>query len=450
MNQAESVALEFLPWSKARKYLHNINKELTEIIDTWGPGEDFGFYKATYRYGDLLLDEGKVCLPLSNGELILLSDNRVPKKIKEDLSYSSFPISIPLQKATEVYIELNHRVIPLAIFPTGVPLGLLETLDPIDSCCIRNIWNVSIGTRSAFMLPKISDRLTHNKLAKEFNLSVTKPNSPFDHFKVFKELSRSSKFPDHSWGCDILFMNKKWFEADYKNYHWLRFNNYLYEFMVKYSTYTRNKSTVDVMYQLFIKELEGENKKTFSHLFDTLKHIVSIMVGAAPAFRPIYNEEYMGPFNAIQQIYLDYYSLIYCPTIMAPHHYNFKTDNRAAYYSISQPSSFETSPRSRKLESLIDDLYQLRLLFETFIMLAKKGRFRIDGTLIENAIKSTLIEYFHTSEEGSYNGIKPIKTMVEKDVSLTQIKLNNKIKEMKFSEINSFTRSCIRFTNLDK
>ncbi|HLB56056.1 MAG TPA: hypothetical protein VJK30_01815 [Coxiellaceae bacterium] len=444
MAKNEYLKLEFLTWKNARKYLCDINPDLTKIIDDWNPDNSFGFYKGVYQYGDLLLEEGKLCLPFSNGEFVYLTDSRISEKIKADLNYSSFPISILIQKSAEVYFEVNNRVIPLVIFPSGIPLGLLETLDPIGSCCIRNIWNVSIGARSAFMIPKISDRETHNKLAKEFNLSISKPNSSFDHFEIFKQLARSEKNSDSSWTSDILFMNRKWFETDYNNYHWLKFNNYLHEYMVRYSSYTRNKSTVDVMYQLFVKELETGNKRTFAHLFDTLKHIVSIMVGAAPSFRPARNDECAGPFNMIQKLYLEYYSLHYCPTVMVPHHYNFLNDTRPSYYSISQPSLFETALRSRKLESFIDDLYQLRLLFESFTTLAKKGKFRIDGTLIENAIKSTDVDYFHTSEDSVYNGIKSIKEMSDDDIFLSTVSIDNNVTQLKFSEISSFTRSCIR------
>src|SRR3990167_252447 len=448
MSKDKKLDLEFLSWKEARSHLSDINQELCRIIDDWDPDERFGFYKASYKYGDLLLDEGKLRLPMPDGDLVFISDNCIPQKIRDDLSYSSFPIGFPLQKATEVYIELNQRVIPLVVFPAGVPLGLLETLDPIESCCIRNIWNVSIGSRSAFMLPKISDRKVHDKLAKEFGLSTTKPNSQFDHFKIFKELSRSIKFMDDSWHCDILFLNKKWFDRDEKNYHWLRFNNYLNEYMVRYSSYTRNKSTVDVMYQLLVRDLEIENKKTFPHLFDALKNIVSILVGATPGFRPAFGNDDFGPFTTIQKIYLEYYSIEYCPTIMTPHLYNFSVDNRPTYYSISQPSMFETSPRSRKLESYIDDLYQLRLLFETFINLVKKGSLRIDGTIIEKAIRNTSIDYFHASDERKYNGIKSASIMADCDYTLNSLSIHDKAEQRRFSEVNSFTRSCIRLTSV--
>jgi hypothetical protein len=450
MSESSEIAVEYLNWNKARDYIINVNPELAAIIDAWDPDDSFGFYKATYRYGDLLSDEGELCLPMHNKGLVLLSDIRVPASIKEDLGYSSFPISISIQKATEVFIELNQRVIPLALFPMGSLIGLLETLDPIESCCIRNIWTVSIGARSAFMLPKISDTQTHNKLVKEFNLTITKPNTAFEHFEVFKQLARSQKFSDKDWSCDILIMNKKWFERDYKNYHWLMFNDYLNEYMVRYSTYTRNKSTLDIMYQLFVKELADSNRKTFAHLFDTLKHMVSIMVGAAPGFRPVFQEDFIGPFTAIQKVYLDYYGLNYCPTVMAPHHYNFMQDTRPLYYSISQPTLFESFPRTRKLDSYIDDLYQLKSLFETFITLARKGKFRIEKTLLENAIKNTHVEYFHTIEEGAYTGIKPVKMMIDSDPTLTSVEVDNKIIKMKFPEVSSFVTSCVRLSSLHK
>lgn len=444
MSVNDKVAVEFLTWEKARKHLLPINPELAAIIDDWNPPSDFGFYKARYHYGDLLLDEGKLCLPLMNGETVLFTDGRVTKKIKEDLGYSSFPISIPMQKATEAFIELDQRVIPLAIFPTGVPLGLLETLDSIDSCCLRGIWNVSIGSRSGFLLPKISDGGTHHRVAKEFGLSVSKPTTSFEHFQVFKELSRSALFPDPDWHCDVLIMNKKWFEKDYKNYHWLRFNNYLHEFMVKYSTYTRNKATFDVMYQLFVKEITHHNKRIAVHFFDILKHIIATVIGASPAYRPFYDENHIGPFEAIQQIYVEKYGIGYTPTIMVPHHYDFRSDTRPVYCSMNSPSLFESHARGRKTESFIDDLFQLRPFIENFMLLARKGKLMLEGTILESALKNSVLDYFHTVPAGQFAGIHPTTVMPERDKKLNEIRLKGQIiTDMKFSETSSFLRSCI-------
>ena len=60
--------IEYLDWQKAKDIIFSINSELAEIIEAWKPGNNFGFYKASYTFGNLILDEGRLCRTVENGD----------------------------------------------------------------------------------------------------------------------------------------------------------------------------------------------------------------------------------------------------------------------------------------------------------------------------------------------------------------------------------------------
>lgn len=83
-------------WSEVRNSAHSANAQLSEVIDNLNPSVEYKIYEANYQYGDLILDEGQLMLPTSDGLCVPLEDSLIPDFLKKALSYSSAPIGLIL------------------------------------------------------------------------------------------------------------------------------------------------------------------------------------------------------------------------------------------------------------------------------------------------------------------------------------------------------------------
>lgn len=347
-------------WSEVRNNAHSVNAQLAEVIDNLNPSAEYKIYEASYQYGDLVLDEGQLMLPTSDGLCVPLEDSLIPDFLKKSLSYSSAPIGLILSNSIEVYIESGFDVIPLVILGTGRTLGLLETLDPVGTYCLRHIWSSCAGARSVYMLPKISDKISHARLQREFGVTNEAPKNYFNHFKVFKEISRTSIAEKNKWEMKILFFSEKWFELE-------PFKHHLRYLLVQNSSYARNKSTFDVLWHFFSKELTEKGRKPNPYVLDTLKHVVKILIGANPGYSPVCTDKTRGPMDLIKKVYLDVYRLNSVPTIMAPYHFMVgKNNSPPVIHSMNHTAMFETIPKMRESDSLITDLVQSESLLRFF------------------------------------------------------------------------------------
>lgn len=428
-------------WNEVRDSVYEVNSDLAEVADKLNPNSEYKVYEASYNYGDLILDEGLLTLPTSDGFTVPLEDALVPGYLKKSLSYSSAPIGVIISNMVEVFIESDSDVIPLVILGPGRVLGLLETLDPVGTYCLRHIWSSCAGARSVYMLPKISDKISHGRLQRELGITIDSPKNYFDHFNIFKTISRSPNFSKNKWKMKILFFSEKWFELD-------AFNEYLRHFMIQCSSYARNKSTFDVLWHFFSKELTGKGKKPNPYVLDTLKHVVKILIGMAPGYAPVCNDETRGPLDEIQKIYLDFYRLGSAPTIMAPYHFTAGEQQYSpVIHSMNNPGMFETIPKMRETESLITDLVQASSLFRDFYELGKSGKLKIRQTILEKMFNQTELFFYHASPGNSYSEIKLSSDLPKIDEKFISYSKSNENNNLKFADNGEFVKSCILIKN---
>lgn len=441
MKRVKNLNVIEYEWHEIRDNVHEVNAELANIVDQLDPNSDYKLYEASYNYGDLILDEGVLTLPTSDGLTVPLENSAVPEQLKKSLSYSSAPIGVIMSNTVEVFIESDSDVIPLVILGPGRTLGLLETLDPVGAYCLRHIWSSCAGTRSVYMLPKIGDKISHGRLQRELGITVDAPKNSFDHFNIFKTISKSTHFSKNKWVMKILFFSEKWFGAE-------SFNEYLKRYMIQRSSYTRNKSTFDVLWHFFAKELTGKGKKPNPYVLDTLKHVVKILIGMAPGYSPVYNDETRGPLDEIQKIYLNLYRLSSVPTIMAPYHFTIgEQQHSPVIHSMNNPSMFETIPKMRETESLITDLVQAASLFRNFYELGKSGKLKIKQTILEKVFNQTELFFYHANPGNTYSGIKLSSELPKIDKKFISCSELNENHNLKFSDNGEFVKSCILIKN---
>jgi hypothetical protein len=231
--------IQELTWYQVKDQVKAVNPTLFDIIEDWQPPAHFKLYKISYRYGDKIIKNGVLHVPGSNGSAVPISSARVHVNVKESLSYSHVPLGLLLNNGQEVFIENEDRVIPVAFFTPGVVLGLWESLEEKSSFAMQKFLDVSAGARSIFLLPKVAEAGSFERLKKFYGVRQPMPRKLSDHAAIFAQISKHKAFQEE-WSHDILFFSKEWLVRDAKNVGWLTFHHHLLEQAWALSAYNRN------------------------------------------------------------------------------------------------------------------------------------------------------------------------------------------------------------------
>ncbi len=426
----ENIKIQELSWDKVRKDVIEANPTLADIIDKFDPPKEYTFLKARYLFGDRILNEGVMHLPLEKGGTIPLHDDQVPKVLQNKLNYSSVPMALILNKTVEVFFETEDRVMPSKLFSTGTTFGLWEAFDPPPSEFVKRVWNLSAGARSICMLPSISDSASHARLRRDYSINSYPPKTLLDHSKVFIELSRRLDQSDKTWYCDILFFCNKWLDYRDDELGCVRLHKYWIHEAWNQSFNCRNQMSYDVAWEAFSKEVTRRNWKPKPYLINVIKHLLAIGEGIFPGFTPATNNEIAAPIKFLQDCYVNNYLLKeYAPIIITPHH--LREQSIPVYYSLALPSQIEHAPRARNTPSIIGDIRELKMLMKVLL-----------ESMNDNHIS---YEFFH-SEKDQYGDIKHSSEMPSSDKRLLQYP--EEYGKRKFPDNSAFFRGCVQIKKM--
>lgn len=430
--------LEQLSWQEGANLLKVTNPKLYQLLQDWQPGPEYQFIKARYRFGDRLLQEGVFQLPDAKGNLYSLDSKGVAPYLRQQLDYRNIPMIALLSGSNEVFLEIDQRVISVAMFQPGDMLGLWEFLDEPISYYPRRIWSMTAGARSIFMLPKITEAGAHDRLCKLISKRIPVPKSMLAHHQVFIEISQQL---NSGWSQEVLIFTKAWSEPQHADLGWLRFHHHLLTIAWQQSEYNRYKVAFDRVWEMYTKQLEIDGIKPSVYLVDTLKQLVAILIAAAPGFRPSYGDECTGPVTLIQDAYIEHYGLKhYYPTIMCPDYFQLDKPE-PIYYSLQMPSCLGSLPKTKLKVSYMDELRVLKDLAAYFSRQVKSGYLRIEGTPLETIINNMKLDYFH-SDKDNYSDIKNSQIMPTEDDRLVSFK--HDYGDRRFASNGTFVRGCVR------
>ncbi len=440
-NNANDEYLEITNWKAIRDKVSETNAELANIIDEFNPNEKYPLIKVKYPYGARIRHNGGLHLPISKLKTCSLS-NYQNMQIQKYLSYSSSPIGLILNKAVEVYTEMPEgRVIPFKLFRKGVCFGVWEIM-PINPIMLRQgwDWNISSGSRTIFMLPKISDAVSHQRLKHDFGIQAHLPNTIFEHQSIFKEITASKKSIT-SWDCDILFFTGKWFEAHPKNNGWTKLKEYWAKEAWQQMLYWSNHIYLDYTWEKFVNELIYRKIILKRYLLDTLKHIIFIGCGTIPGFRLADTNDEVAPISTIQKAYVTSYDLKnYAPLIMHADMLSAYKEPNCLYYSLQAPTLPVKPPEWKENPSAMKVLRELNIYIEVFKNVFNK----FDSVKINNVLDfmdNIDFSFFH-SDADKYQIVKSTSILCNQDkIFLEQLK---KFPKKKFSESSPFLRGCIK------
>ncbi len=391
----QPLDLQELVWQEARPLLLSLVPDLVAIIDQLSPDADFKLYKARYPFGARVIDKTHFYLPLSNGEVIDLNDQRLPTRVAENLQYGSAasnPVGLVLDKHSEFYLTANNRIMPYAMATPGGIFGLSRVLDHAEGKPLHHTffrWEMNSGARSLFMLPKITENISHNRLNKRYNLSLLKPEGYETHWNVFKALVDQEK---NSWRSEFLFFSKQWF-AHLQDPKWSEFYNYCLCKNRSSHAYWRNI----LSWQITFNAIEQTRNLRFSpYLLNTAKHLFAIAGGSLPGFKPA-TDEAAAPIAFLQEAYVEGYGLSeYWPILMQLGHFCLDTPTLSApvYYSLNYPTLAESDPDALKGKTLITLLDELQLIMEKYQKGIETEALAQASSLYE-VVQSTEFSYYH-------------------------------------------------------
>ena len=261
-------------WADFRDSLAAVNKDLVKVIDQIDPDPSLKLYKISYPYGSEIIKFGDFFVPNDSGQLVQIGDSSLPAQVNQDLSYNarSLPIGVLMKNSIEVYIENQDKSLPLLGYKNyiGKLFGLYRVLNTQSSFRVPNaLWNLSAGSRSIFMLPKISNEVAHTKINKLINHSLENknknnnnnnnftnnsnpPRNLSEQWQVFSRLYQSGaveQFCQKNWDVEIIFFSNDWFQK-LKDHSWGFFYNHLYRNLISVTDYFRKNQTWDAMLSL--------------------------------------------------------------------------------------------------------------------------------------------------------------------------------------------------------
>lgn len=423
-----SSCTEIVTWKTVAPQMRRLNPVLATLIDKINPGDEYLFIKATYLFGDLILKEGKLQLPYSPGKLLPLEDPELDPMLKKHLGYGLIPLSVALNKTSEVFLTEDYRTVPLNILQPGQLFGTFEIVDFMLKNKYFPIWNVSAGARSTFMLPKINEASGLKRLRAQYQLSLdVQSKSLWDHWLLFKHIAQHTSTP---WTSEVLFFSHDWFkQRGQGDPAWIAFYDYLFESAWRQAQYAMNEFKFGHFWQQCIKTISERKLKPSPYTINTIKHLWAIAMGVAPGFS-VECSSLALPIMELQQAIMEVYRLDhYWPTIMSAS--TLKKSQQTVYYSLAVPTLFHGSTTMDRASSLMVEVRMIKLIMDS---LKKK---LADHPIVQH----THFEYFHT-EKDLYHDIQLSDMIPEQDPNFKQG--IDPLSGRSFCASSAFWRGCIR------
>lgn len=436
MGEDLNFSVEEVKWSEVKDEVYKVNPELAEKCDNVNQCGKYSLFKIKYPYGAYIVNRGEFHLPTKDGKLIPINDSRIPEFLKKKLRYSHIPLSLIINSLSEVFVQIQNRIVSPNVLLTGELFGLFELMHMLNqtSSLDMPIWNVSAGARSTVMIPSISDTVGHNRIKKKLGVDIYAPYSLSDHWQTFVDINKYSH--NSNWNNSILVFSNEWFLQP-NDLGYSGFYNYLVNQCWKQFQLLEDFTDFSLLWSFFIHAINLRNLKPRSYLIDTVRHLILISKGSAIAFKPSTDDTGL-PMNLIQQIYVNDYNLKdYIPNIMQPAKF---TKNSKVYYSLSFPTLFNSSPYCRNPPSIIEDQREIKRLLDILINTIHQ----IENHSV-NSLKNIKFELFHSGND-PFGQILSSKIISEDDARFLEYNSNGKEARV-FCSSSSFFNGCIAICN---
>lgn len=397
------IAIEKLNFREAETAISPLSPDLTKIMRHLDNG--CVFFKASYRFGDKIINDRKCYLPLVDGGGIAFDDPDFPDELRQDLNYNDEedPLGMILSKNSESYLLGNNEVQPHGIIHPGQMFGIPRAIDSETNHTSTSALelNLNAGSRSLFMLSKISDQIYHAKIQEHYGITLAAPITPQDHWNIFVAIANQANSP---WRCEVLYFSRPWINQ-LKSDEWAAVAKRLIQ--IHRSSYSLWHKVGESWLKAF-NEIEREKKLAKYYPMQSInvaKQLFLLAAGITPGFKPTMNED-SAPINLIIDAYTNVYDKLakqrHIPVIMEAAKFEMES-NHAIYYSINHAISTPEDLEASKNKSQIARIDEIRKIAESYTKAILEEKSNVES--LYSIAKTTEFSYYHNKPE-SYDKIQ--------------------------------------------
>lgn len=334
------------------------------------------------------------------------------------------------------YFGEDERLFPDCIQGPGSIFNMQIIFDE-ENTVDNNVLSASAGALSSFLLPSVGCTRKHSKIQKQFEISYPAPKTPYEHYRIFKELL-NHKNSNTSWYSQLLYFSEEFIEKTKNDKEWIALKLYFSEALRKKLT----QNTYDAAYyDLFLSAKKINRFRPTPFIIDTAKYIFNICMGSGIGVKPATNDQYF-PVHAIQKIYNEDYGLQYTPTIMVPS--SLAKEQDTIYYPLQCPFTKINTFKTNQSNSTLSELETLKN-----VLLAYQEEFTDKhgdayGSPIYHISNKTKFRFYHYQSNG-INQIKNSEDLLNQDNRFTFSYCN---KETLFASDAKLFRGCIQICRL--
>jgi len=433
-NDGKILAIEKLSWDDVITAITPTNPDLAKTMNLLDNTVDYRFYKASYRFGDKIINDGKYYLPLQDGGSVAFDDLDLPEPLLHDLSYgvNEDPLGLILSKNSEFHLISKDGVQTQSIISPGQMFGVPKAIDSSNNTSTSVLQsNLNAGSRSLFMLSKISDNIDHSKIQEHFGITLPAPATAQDHWKIFVEIANRANSP---WRCEVIYFSRDWINQ-LNNDEWAIIAKRLTEnHRASYNMWhnvaaTWNKTFAEI-------ELDKKMSKYYSmQSLNTVRQLFMLSGGITYGFKPA-TDESAAPITLIEEAYTNVYEKLakqnYRAVIMEAAKFS---NEEPIYYSINHSPSTQNDLEASGHRSQIARLDEIRRVEENYTKTILEEKKSIHT--LYKVIDSIIFSYYHNNPE-SYNKIHSANLIATEDNRFT-----NGVEET-FPGTSLFFRGCIK------
>lgn len=439
MKISENYLSEAHSWEKVRNDIKRLDPKLAGIIDEINPDDSHFFYPVDYTYGSEIVKDGFLQLPTQKG-LIKFPD--LPTAVQKEFGYNggSNPITFVLKNTCELFIILPNRIVPFSIASPGDLFGLTKIIDRQTSFYPdpeMRIWGLTAGARDIFLLPKITEHASHEKLRKKFHLNIDKPQDLLSQWQIFREIIKQD-VKKSVWDTSLLLFNQAWF-THFDDPAWMPFNYYLQQKVINNTSFWRN----EYLFRLMFSRIHHKfNINPTHHIADTVKYLIQVTLGVLPGFVPA-TDNSCAPIDIIQQVYMDVYNIPYAPTIMHPAYFSLKKESLPVYASLQHNGAIELSLKTSSKKTILTDLYEIYSLVQKYQTTMKQQENNLSISALTSLGSDIIFKFFHGHVE-EYVNIISTEKLPTIDPRFTQ-----QFPTMPFAYKSHFLNGCIQISKAE-
>jgi hypothetical protein len=340
---------------------------------------------------------------------------------------SAMPFCMVYVNNFEMYVEFNQRTSPWRIYTPGQVFPCTKFLKNNYLYEPSDILKMIAGIRNSFLLMnKFSEKKSHSRLQKKYNLTCSVPNNFDEQFAVFKQISDYAK---PAWKARLLAFPKVWEEKAYKssvfvdylnsvanNDHFFKRNIFLYDYLL---------NTINLEHKIttngFIKEI--------------IRYLFFVACGDQPAYIPTSNEA-NAPIGLLREAYIDVFKSETIPIFMIPHKLSPFESNETVYFSLNKEDFLFKPNQISNLNKLSSDI---KSAFEATCEKIISSRVALN-TILHKCASNLNINLIHRWNMNSSPEIKPEDLFFHNDAYLMEeIK---KYKNLEFPLNSLFLSGC--------